>query len=136
MSENCNHESFECNVNVNRIDDIGRFVADITIFCSQCKTKFRFIGLRHGMQYDSPMVSVDATEARMPIAPKDEVVSELEGTPKGYSIRKKPTISELEAILKEGTRKVWILPDGTVTDQEPSGQSPPDDGSPRTDPQS
>ena len=31
-------------------------------------------------------------------------------------VKRKPTISELEAILKEGTRKVTINPDGTVTE--------------------
>jgi hypothetical protein len=84
----CEHNSFDCNVNVNQIEDIGRFSADVTIKCIDCGTPFRFIGLPAGLDLNSPTVSVDATEGRFPIAPKGEVLSELEGTAIGFSVRK------------------------------------------------
>lgn len=84
----CKHELFSCSVTVNRIEDIGRFMADVRIQCNQCNTPFRFIGLPAGMDYNSACVSVDATEARLAIAPQGEVLSELEGGEVGFSIRK------------------------------------------------
>lgn len=49
----------------------------------------RFIGLPAGLDLDSPMVSVDAAEARLPIAPLGEVVPALEGgKPTGFSVRR------------------------------------------------
>jgi hypothetical protein len=84
----CQHTRFSANVEVTRIEDIGRFMANVTVYCVECGTPFRFIGLPAGMDYNSPCVSVDALEARMPIAPKGEVLSELEGGVHGFSIRK------------------------------------------------
>ena len=85
---NCKHLNFSCNVDVNRIEDIGRFVADVRITCDDCGIPFRFIGLPAGMDYNGACVSVDATEARLAIAPKGEVLSELEGGVVGFSVRK------------------------------------------------
>lgn len=84
----CEHKNFEADVTVNRIEDIGRFMADVRVRCVDCGTPFRFVGLPAGMDYNSPTVSVDATEGRFPIAPKGEVPSELEGTPIGFSARR------------------------------------------------
>lgn len=103
--EKCKHESFVCEVMVNRIEDVGRFHADVRVVCDQCKTPFRFIGLPAGLDYNSPTVSVDATEARMPIAPKGEVLSELEGGPVGFSIRK--TDGSEVAAMREAIRAAY-----------------------------
>jgi hypothetical protein len=85
----CKHENFDCHVTVARIEDIGRFMADVTIRCTQCGTPFRFIGLPSGMDFDGASVSVDACEARLAIAPKGEVISQLdEKTPAGFTIRR------------------------------------------------
>jgi hypothetical protein len=86
----CPHEQFAADVVVNRIEDVGRFMADVRVKCVQCGTPFRFVGLPAGMDYNSPCVSVDACEGRFPIAPKGDVLSELEGTPAGFSVRKQP----------------------------------------------
>ena len=85
---NCKHEAFECNVAVASMEDIGRFQADVTIRCQQCGTPFRFIGLPTGLDLNGASVSVDGTEGRFAIAPKGEVMSELEGTPIGFTVRK------------------------------------------------
>ncbi len=69
MSE-CEHKEFEASVTVNRLEDISGFAADITIVCHECKIPFRFLGLPGGLHPDHPTVSVDGTEARLPIAPQ------------------------------------------------------------------
>ncbi len=68
MSE-CEHKEFEANVEVNRIEDVQKFAADVHIVCRDCKTPFRFLGLPGGVSLSHPTVSIDAIEARLPIAP-------------------------------------------------------------------
>lgn len=69
----CEHKGFAANVAVNRLQDSGGFAADITIKCAQCQLPFQFLGLPGGLSPDRPTTSADLTEARMPIAPQDEV---------------------------------------------------------------
>lgn len=89
----CDHKNFEADVAVNRVTEgdagpVIRFMADVRVKCAECGTPSRFIGLPAGMDYNSPCVSVDACEARMPIAPKGEILSELEGGVHGFSVRR------------------------------------------------
>lgn len=84
----CQHKDFIANVAVQRLEDIGRFQADVRITCSECGIPFRFIGLPSGLDLNGASTSADATEARLAIAPKGEVVSVLEGGVVGFSIRK------------------------------------------------
>jgi hypothetical protein len=49
---------------------------------------FRFIGLPAGLDLNGAAVSADACEARLAIAPKGEVLSEIEGGVVGFSVRK------------------------------------------------
>ena len=84
----CKHESFECNVTVNRFEDVNRFMADVTVKCVQCGESFRFIRLPAGLDFNSPCVSVDGCEGRFPIHPKGESLSELEGSPQGFTARR------------------------------------------------
>ena len=90
----CEHNDFEAVVTVNRMPSvengpINSWMADVTVKCAQCGTPFRFVGLPAGCDLNSPCVSVNAEEARMPIAPRGHVRSELEGgTEVGFSIRK------------------------------------------------
>lgn len=58
-------------VNVARIEEEVpmRFFADITIKCLDCGEPFHFVGVKAGLSPLEPMVSVDATELRAPIAP-------------------------------------------------------------------
>lgn len=65
----CEHKDFEAKVTVNRIEDKGQFAADVLITCLACKKPFRFLGLPGGVSLERPTVSIDATEARLPIAP-------------------------------------------------------------------
>jgi len=65
----CDHPSFEGHIAVNRLVDIGRFAADISIVCAVCGLPFRFMGLPGGLSPDHPTISVDGTEARLPLMP-------------------------------------------------------------------
>ena len=84
----CEHRSFSASVEVNRLEDVVRFVADVKISCAECGIPMRFIGLPAGLDLNGASVSVDGTEGRFAIAPQGEVVSELEGTPTGFTFRK------------------------------------------------
>lgn len=85
----CEHKSFDAEVSVNRIEDIGRFVADVRIKCMGCGEPMRFLGLPLGLDYNSSTVSFDGCEARIGIHPKSECVPPIHGV-EGFTIRKKP----------------------------------------------
>jgi hypothetical protein len=70
----CQHQNFEALVRVNRLVDSGRFSADISIRCAECREPFRFLGADAGLSPYQPMASVDGLELRAPIEPQ--------GTPK------------------------------------------------------
>lgn len=93
-TDGCEHPVFDANVSVCRLEDIGRFTADVTINCAVCGVSMRFIGLPAGLDLNGASVSVCGTEGRFAIAPKGEVVSELEGTPVGFTVRKHEGVDE------------------------------------------
>lgn len=85
----CKHENFDASVAVNRLEDCGRLTADVRIKCRDCGVPMRFIGLPAGVDLNGAAVSIEATEARLAIAPQDEVIPKLEGgKPSGFSVRK------------------------------------------------
>ena len=90
----CDHMNFAANVAVNRIQEgeggpVTKYMADVTVKCADCGTPFRFIGLPAGIDFKSPMVSVNGEELRAPIAPRGEVASVLEGDcDVGFTVRK------------------------------------------------
>lgn len=85
----CEHKNFCVNAAVNRIEDVGRFQADIRITCDDCGLPFLFIGLPAGLNLNGAAVSADAEEGRFAIAPKGQVITAIEGrTPAGFSVRK------------------------------------------------
>jgi hypothetical protein len=86
--EHCEHEVFAAEVDVNRLTDSGRFQADVRIKCSQCGTPMRFIGLPCGLDLNGAATNPDATEARLAIGPKGQVIPFVEGAPMGFSVRK------------------------------------------------
>ena len=73
----CQHEHFAASVTVNRLEDVRKFAADVTIRCTDCNTPFRFLGLPAGLRMGGAAVSFDGTEARLAIAPLDEDLSIL-----------------------------------------------------------
>ena len=72
MSE-CEHYEFEAQVNVNRIEDKKAFMADVHITCVMCGRPFKFLALPAGVSLERATVSIDQTEARLPIAPLDDI---------------------------------------------------------------
>ena len=67
--ESCKHMNFEANVLV-RIEDQGRFVAEIHIRCRDCGISFQFMGLKPGFDFDGATVSLDGLEASIGIHPQ------------------------------------------------------------------
>lgn len=67
----CPHPDFEANVTVNRLEDSGRFMADIKIKCCFCGQPFQFLGLPMGVNMNGAAVDVDWTELRVAIRPAE-----------------------------------------------------------------
>lgn len=81
--KDCKHLNFYAHVNVGRIiDDVNmekvkHYMADIKIKCNDCGLPFEFIGFEHGMSFVKPLVSIDYTEARIPIRPSTDPVEQI-----------------------------------------------------------
>lgn len=71
----CKHEDFESQVVVNRLEDQDPmvFLAEVTIVCRGCGAPFRFKGMSGGLNFERPMCSADALEARLPIEPSSKL---------------------------------------------------------------
>lgn len=72
QQKTCPHLNFRAQVDVNRMEDTGRFLAEITIHCKECNLSFRFMGVPAGLSWDHPMASIDGLELRAPIEPENE----------------------------------------------------------------
>ena len=70
--KDCCHEQFRADVKVARLEDSGKFMAEIQVRCVQCDEPFRFVGLRAGVSFERPMVSIDELELHAPIEPEGE----------------------------------------------------------------
>lgn len=74
----CPHLKFKANIKVNRLEDIRRFTADVTVYCLDCNIPFQFLGLLPGVDLNGARVSVDGQEARLAIAPEGSQLTALE----------------------------------------------------------
>lgn len=74
----CPHMAFEAEVKVARLEDVGRFMAEIRVRCTGCGTPFQFLGLEPGIDLNGARVSIDGQEAHIAIAPKGTVLSPLD----------------------------------------------------------
>ena len=108
-SMECKHEDFIANVRVERMEDIGKFAADVTVKCSQCGQPFKFLGLPGGSLMDGAAVSVDGTEARLAIAPQDAIPEYIPYDM--FSVVPKPRAIDLleRALLADDKHKQWYL---------------------------
>ena len=68
----CKHHNFKADVRVARIEDKGRFMAEMRITCSDCGTPMQFMGLAPGLDYNGATVSLDGLEANIGICPQGE----------------------------------------------------------------
>lgn len=86
MNQHCKHPNVNASVVVNRLEDSGRFCADVRIACASCGLPFRFLGLPAGLNLNGAAVSPDGTEARLAIVPASESVHCLDGRPAGFRV--------------------------------------------------
>jgi hypothetical protein len=77
--------NFDAQVRVARLEDSGRFVAEVRIHCVDCKTLFQFAGLPPGVNLDGATVSLDGLEANIAIHPQGVRPTPLQGL-MGYTI--------------------------------------------------
>ena len=83
----CDHPGFKAEVMVNRLENKGRFSADVRIECDVCGKKMRFLGLPMGLDLNGAAVSVDGTEARLAIHPVGETVPGMrDDEPAGFRV--------------------------------------------------
>lgn len=68
----CPHLNFEAEVDVARLEDSGRFSADVRIKCADCGHPMRFLGLPMGLDLNGAAVSANGQEARLAIYPWGE----------------------------------------------------------------
>lgn len=87
----CEHENFGAQVEVNRLtknegDPVEGYSANLTIWCKDCKEKFRFIGVKAGLLPTQPMCSIAEDELHIPIRPASSDPDFGLGIP-GFSVR-------------------------------------------------
>ncbi len=81
----CKHMQFKADVRVARLEDSGRFMAEVRIHCSECGLPFEFQGLPAGLNLNGAAVSVDHLEANLAIAPQGSKPTTLDMI--GYAVR-------------------------------------------------
>lgn len=84
--ESCKHMNFEAFVQVSRIEDQGRFVAEIRIRCKDCEAPFQFMGLKPGFDFNGASCSLDGLEANIGIHPQGAQPNPLRQL-MGYSVK-------------------------------------------------
>ncbi|MFK8398124.1 hypothetical protein M2D07_006385 [Pseudomonas sp. BGr12] len=83
----CKHNNFDAAVGVARIEDKGRFMAEIRISCRDCGVPMQFMGLTPGLNYDGANVSLDGLEANIGIHPRGQRPNPLQAL-LGYTVSK------------------------------------------------
>ena len=66
----CKHMDFDAAVKVARLEDSGRFIAELRIVCKECGVPMQFMGLQPGLNLDGATVSLDGLEANLAIHPQ------------------------------------------------------------------
>jgi hypothetical protein len=82
----CAHLDFGARVDVNRLEDSGQFMADVSIHCRRCGLEFEFLGLEPGLDLQGAKVSIDGLQARLAIIPKGSKPNPLQRM--AFGIRK------------------------------------------------
>lgn len=67
----CEHHKFAADVHINRFEDAQPhgFNAEVRVHCSECGTRFRFLGLAPGMDTQGARVALNGCEAILAICP-------------------------------------------------------------------
>lgn len=82
----CKHTNFDANVSVCRLEDSGRFIAEVRINCVECNTPFQFLGLEPGLNFDGATVSLDGLEANIGICPQGHRPNPMQSL-MGYTVK-------------------------------------------------
>lgn len=69
MRRGCDHPAFDATVDVNRLVESSRFIAELQIRCAVCGTLFRVLGAPVGIRFDRPHTGLDPTLLNVPIVP-------------------------------------------------------------------
>ena len=84
----CKHKDFHAVVSVTRLEDSGRFSADIRIECNDCHLPFQFLGLPLGLDLNGATMSIDGQEACLAIAPVGSIPQPFdEALVSGFRVR-------------------------------------------------
>lgn len=72
MLNYCEHQNFIALASVGRINreesgPIVAYMVDLKIQCRECGQDFAFFGLPNGLSFYQPTVSIDGTEAHLPL---------------------------------------------------------------------
>ena len=68
----CEHHNFDATVKVARIEDKGRFMAEVQVKCADCGVPMQFMGLEPGLNFDGVTVSLDGLEMNVGIHPQGQ----------------------------------------------------------------
>ena len=78
----CLHnQNHEVAAGVYYLQDKGRYALELHVRCSDCGTRFGFVGLPAGLAPDHPTMSPDRLELRAPIEPDAHMTSLMAGDP-------------------------------------------------------
>lgn len=72
MGAACRHQNFKAAVKVVRLEDTGRFMAEVRVQCAECDLPFQFLGLEPGLDMNGARVSIDGLEANIAICPQGQ----------------------------------------------------------------
>ena len=86
-TKSCKHQKTSAIVNVVRLEDSDRYMAELAITCNECNKPFRFLGLSTGIDLDGATVSVDGQELRVGIVSADEQPAALAGHCAGFTVQ-------------------------------------------------
>lgn len=73
-------------VMIEYLEDSSRFMADVSITCTDCGQAFRFLGLPLGLNLNGAAMSADGQTARLAIIPADRIQHPLQGL-QGFDIK-------------------------------------------------
>lgn len=80
-AEPCTHPNVDAHLNFVRLEDLGRYIAELQLRCTECRVRFRWVGFDIGMSTKEPMTNGDGFELRAPIEPDPHLTSLMAGDP-------------------------------------------------------
>lgn len=65
----CQHTAFSLTSKVASLEDIGRFMLEVKVNCTECGKAFQFLGLNPGLNLSGASCDLDGLEGRFAICP-------------------------------------------------------------------